>query len=242
MQWIPLFRMNTLLVEIALLNWYDVQMSKLTQTAKKVFDVRILLVVVIIMQGITLYFSLNPVNLFAQLSAVQVINEVAEITQVPPGPNEPLSFGVVGDGKNLDDIEAIKADNSYNARVYKDSQNGDYVLGYSNKMIIYRRAQKRIVYEGPSPADLRNQEQTQLVEQLITDVKAAGLIDTTYDTVPQVVMVVDPAKQKAINPQFYAQVQAGDLVAIFSDLSLVVVYRPDSRQIINHGAFSFQVQ
>jgi hypothetical protein len=198
----------------------------------------VILLLILILQGGIFYLILNPINLYNQLTTVQVINQAVKAVSVPP--NELPQVGIIGDKKNLQDIGDLKKGNAIDAEIYKDAQNGDYVLGYTSKLIIYRPTDKSIVYEGDTPQQKVAKVQQNLIAQVQKKALDNGLI--TKDTaVPQASVVTDPEKVKASNA-FYKDVQQNDIVANFSNPDLIVIYRPSEDKIVKSGQVSLNIK
>lgn len=206
---------------------------------QKVTSLKALVGIVIVLQVVTLFLAINPISLVSGLSSVQVINEVSSIVPVPPG--EVPVLAVIGDGQ-IPDIEELKQENEFNALVYANAQNGDYVLGYSTKMIIYRKATKQIIYEGETPVTRYNNAAADLGKEISDAAKAVGVLATDSDEVPQIVAITDLAAAQAQSSSFYASAAVGDLVATYNEAGVVVLYRREGKQILNHGTFTTNIQ
>jgi hypothetical protein len=198
----------------------------------------ILLLLIFILQGAILYLILSPINLYNQLTTVQVINNVVKTVAVPP--NELPQVGIIGDKKNLQDIETLKKGNAIDGEIYKDAKNGDYVLGYTSKLVIYRSSDKSVVYEGDTPQQKVAKIQQNLIAQVQKVAFDNGLI--TKDTaVPQASVVTDPTKVKSSNA-FYKDVEQNDVIANFSNPDLIVIYRPSTDKIIKSGQVQLSIK
>lgn len=206
------------------------------------------IVLILIFQAAILYLFLNPINLLNQLSTVQVINDVTKLVsenkdggQVPP--NELPQVGVIGDGKNLKNIDELKKGNAIDAEIYKDAQNGDYVVGYTSKLVIYRPSEKKVIYNGETPQQKLNQNQ-QAQQQVIVTVSKAALdakLITEQTPVPQASVVTDAEKVKAGNA-FYSVVQNNDIIATYSNPDLIVIYRPSEQKIVKSGKIEIAIK
>jgi hypothetical protein len=183
-----------------------------------------------------LVIIINPGLVFEQLSAVNIINKVSDLVSVPP--TEVPVIARVGDNKGLEDVETLKKSNDVNAQVYKDAQNGDYVLLYSSKLIIYRAGENKVVYEGNTPEKILKDTQVTLMSAIVSKAKERGLISNDSNETPQIAVVTDVNAVKATNSTFYANVQLNDILATFSQSSIVILYRPSSNTIVNSGSFS----
>jgi len=195
-----------------------------------IFSTQVLLVAILILQVVMVWLVIDPPYLRQQTLANQIVSEVSKLTTV--NVNEQPQVGVISDAQSLRD------DNAIHAQVYKDADKGDYVIGYTDKLIIYRRNQNKIVYEGDSPTAIANKNQQQLMDAIVAKVKNADLIADNSDEVPQLSVVTDAAAVKPQNPTFYANVAKDDVVALFSTASVIVIYRSSTDEIINSGTFS----
>ncbi|MFS8130817.1 MAG: hypothetical protein ACMG57_02445 [Candidatus Dojkabacteria bacterium] len=195
---------------------------------------------IFVFQVILLILIVNPPNLLNQLNVVNIINDASKQANLPP--TEVPVVGVIGDNKLLPSIDDIKKQNQFAADVYKDAQNGDYVLAYSSKMVIYRAGEKKVIYEGDTPATQQTKLQQAASDAVVSKAKEAGLIAQDSTETPGLSVVVDADKVKANNPVFYASAQKDDIIGTFSDSKLIVIYRPATKSIINSGKFSTIVQ
>lgn len=186
-----------------------------------------------------LYLLINPLNTLNQLESVKVINEVTKERNLPI--NELPQIGVIGDNKMLADIDTIKKTNTIDAEIYKDAQNGDYVLGYSNKLVIYRPTTKEVIYEGLSPQQKLSAKQQDIVTGVLKKIVEANLIPADYNKVPQMSIVTNAEEQMKIN-DFYKNVAKDDIIATFIEPNLIVIYRPSTNQIVNSGQIQVSIK
>lgn len=204
-------------------------------------SMRFLAVMVIALQLIIIFLLVNPINLINQLNTVQVINKVASLAVVPP--NEvPEVIAQVGDVKNLVSADELRNGNAIQASVYKDAQDGDYVLLYSTKMVIYREKENRIIYEGDTPSAILQKTQEDIVTKLIAKAKEEGVINSSSEEVPQLSVINDVANTQKENPEFYRNAANNDIIAMFRTEGKVLIYRPDTDSIINSGTYNFNIQ
>lgn len=195
------------------------------------------LLLILLLQGLIAYYVLNPYGIYQQLNSVQTINKVGKLVSVPP--NEFPQVGVIGDGKNLAKIDDIKKGNAIDSQIYKDAADGDYVLGYSNKLVIYRPSSEKIVYEGQTPQQQLASSQKTLVDRVVAKAKETNAVPSTYNATPQVSVVQDPDQLKKTN-EFYSDAQKDDIVGIFSNPDLIMIYRPSTDKVIKSGSFKLQ--
>ena len=193
---------------------------------------------ILLLQAGIFYLILNPINLYNQLTTVQVINEITKSIQIPP--NELPQVGIIGDKKNLQPIDDLKKGNAIDAEIYKDAKNGDYVLGYTSKLIVYRPSDKKVIYEGDTPQQKVTKSQQTLIALVSKKALDAKLI-TEKSAISQSNVVTDAEKVKASN-EFYKDLQNNDIIASFSNPDLIVIYRPSSDSIIKSGQVSISAR
>ncbi len=200
---------------------------------KQLMSMKFLVVVILLIQLVILAFILpfSPLYILQQQTVTnQVINEVSKLT--PVNVNEQPQVAVVADA------EVLRKANAVQAQVYKDAANGDYVLVYSDKMIIYRRNDNKIVYQGDSPATLADKSQKSIQDAIVAKAKSANLIAADSTETPQLSSVTDAAQVKAQDASFYANVANGDIIALFPSAKVVVLYRPSTGDMVNSGTFN----
>ena len=193
---------------------------------------------ILLLQAGIFYLILNPINLYNQLTTVQVINEITKSIQIPP--NELPQVGIIGDKKNLQPIDDLKKGNAIDAEIYKDAKNGDYVLGYTSKLIVYRPSDKKVIYEGDTPQQKVAKSQQTLIA-LVSKKALDGKLITDKTATPQASVVTDAEKVKNSN-EFYKDVQNNDVIANFSNPDLIIIYRPSSDSIIRSGQVSLSIK
>ncbi len=199
----------------------------------------VLLVLILILQILLIYVTVNPPNLFNQLNVVNVLNRVSEKVAVPP--QELPVLAMIGDGKNLPKIDELKRLNKVNEEVYDGARDGDFVLLYSSKMVIYRSSEDRIIYEGDSPAAILQKKQQGLLSQIISLAKERNIVSTDSQEVPVLNQVTDPTIVRQMNPKFYQDVQVDDIVAIFNQSAKILIYRPSIGALVNSGSITTNI-
>ena len=209
-------------------------------TLRFLSSVKFLMVLIIIIQVVILYFLVNPLNVLTQLNSVQIVNKISKLTVVPGG-EIPTAIGTVGDNTLLPSAETLRKDNEIQAQVYKDAKDGDYVVVYSNKMIIFRDLENRIIYEGPTPAQILSQNQEDLLNNLIAKVKEGGIISSDNQESPQLrVITTELEDLKTSNPDFYSEAKENDVVATFTKANKIVLYRAEGNTIIRYGEIAIR--
>jgi hypothetical protein len=209
---------------------------------KGLFSLNTLVVIVLILQLVFLYFLLNPINIFNQLNSVNIINKISQVKDIALPITELPQIGVIGDGVKLKNIEAIKQENQVDAEIYKNAANGDYVLGYTTKLVIYRPSNDTVVYNGPTPQMKLQETQGAIINLVVKKAKDAKIVPADYNTVPQVSIVTSPEDLKKINADFYKDVAKDDLVASFSSPNVVMIYRPSEDKIVKSGTIQVAIK
>lgn len=190
--------------------------------------------VIIILQIVIIVLLLNPTTLIQKVNEWQVVSAVSGLTAVNTAETPVIA--------TITDAQGLRDENAIQAEVYKDAQNGDYVLGYADKMIIYRKQENKIVYEGDSPTDLLTKNQEALITSIVTKAKEQGVISNDSEEDPELSVVTDIATLQAQNPSFYSSARNNDIIAVFSQTGVILLYNNDTGSIINHGTFTTQIQ
>jgi hypothetical protein len=186
--------------------------------------------IIVILQLVILYFFINPINLYNNYVNVQIVNEVAKLVSVDPN-----TFPVIA---LVSDADKLRGANAIQAQVYKDAVNGDYVIGYSSTIVIYRRSENKIIYNGDAPATILTKTQQTITTNIIARAKASGIITSDSTEQPVIQGVVDSTnitQLKALDARFYADVTAGDIIADFASNSTRIIYRPSTDTVVNKG-------
>jgi len=191
-----------------------------------------------------IWVLMNPINILNNLSVVNIINDVTKLATEEGKPvptNEVPTVAQINDGKYLTDENELRKLNQINAKVYEKAKNGDHVLLYSTMMVIYRSANKQIIYIGETPDDLLKKSQQAVLALSIQKAKEAGLISKESNEVPQVSVVDNPEDLMKIN-EFYSSVEKSDLIISFNNPSIVIIYRPSTDRIIKSGSYSLNIR
>lgn len=201
---------------------------------------KLFMLVIFLLQVLTVYLLINPINLINQLNAVQIVNRVASKVSVPPS-EVPQVVARVGDGKTLPSADDLRKENEIQAQVYKDAQNGDYVLLYSSKMIVYREATDTVLYQGDTPTNILQKAQKELMDKVVAKAKAQSIVAASSEETPQLSTITDIAKLKQENAAFYAEGANNDVIALFPTAGKVVLYRPQTDTIVKSGNFKLNI-
>ena len=214
--------------------------SKKNKILEVITSLKFLAFLIVVLQIIIIAILINPINLASQLNAVQIINKVSKLTVVPP--SEVPVFGAIGDNKVLPDVETLKKDNAVQAQVYKDAKNGDYVLGYTTKMIIYRDSENKIIYDGDSPGVIAQKSNQTLLNSVIAKAKSSGIVSQDSTETPSITVMTNVDDLKKANPDFYASAINNDVLALFQDSKKILIYRADTDSIIKYSDYTFSIK
>ncbi len=202
--------------------------SGLPQRISEFFNLKFLLLVLILLQLVIIAFLAYPLFFSPDAVARQIVAEVRQKTNVSPvaNPEEILP---------IDNVDAIRQDNEILAEIFKDAANGDYVLNYGDtRWLIYRRSAGQVIYDGPSLSAVIQQNEETLVDDIISKAKERGLyIDG--DALPSFSAISDPEESRSVDPKFYAEAEAGDIIVVFADGKKVALYRPSSKALYKIG-------
>ncbi|MCS7317780.1 MAG: hypothetical protein NZZ41_05685 [Candidatus Dojkabacteria bacterium] len=197
---------------------------------------------------VTLFFTYRIHSLISEpvtkeLKIVSVLNNLSKITNIPPA-TLPNQVNIIGDGilPKIDDLRKI---GPIQEEVFKNAQDGDYVLVYAgangapDRMIIYRESTNTIIYDGKTVATLDQENRTALLNRVIEAAKKSNLIPSDYSDLPIAQVVADSVKFKQENDlAFFRDVQNGDIIATFkpsNGQSLILIYRPATNTITKIG-------
>lgn len=190
----------------------------------------LLLLVIAIIQAISLFLEFRPVYhpVYQVLSPAQektakennaLLTEVSALTTLPS--TEPAIAEVL-------DVELLKNEHQINAEVYKDAQDGDKVIGYEDRLIIYRPSEKKIVYDGKNPNQILSEQYAAALKDTLAKVSALTTLDAK--AVPQLSTIGDVTQLQTQNPTVFANAQNGDSLLLYENR--FIIYRPSSNQLI----------
>lgn len=218
-------------------NVLETKKFSLRNILRRLSSVRVLAFLIIAFQLVILFVLVNPMNIINQLSFGEIVSKVSKLTALPS--ETPEAIGTVGDNILLPSAELLRSGSNIDAEIYKNALDGDFVLLYSNKMIIFRESENRVIYEGDTPTEVMKNNQDKLVADLIEKVKAEGIIDQDNSEIPQLLLIKSKLEVlKSNNPNLYADAQENDIVAIFAEANKIVLYRSEGKIIIKHGDLS----
>ena len=196
---------------------------------KMLTNIKTIAVMIVVLQVIIIVLIINPINLYNQALNNQIINEVSKLAIVDPTQTPVIAV--------VSDADKLRGANAVQGAVYKDAKNGDYVLGYTNKLIIYRRAEGKVIYDGDNPNTVLDKAQKTAVASIISKAKAAGLLESSSEEQPQLSTVTDPELLKKQDATFYKDAQKDDIIAVFPQKGLIVIYRQNVDVIIKSGKY-----
>jgi len=195
---------------------------------------KIFLVIIIVIQFAIIVLLINPGTVLSQIQNNRIIVAVASKTST--NTQETPVVAVISDANALRDENLIQAD------IYKDAQNGDYVLGFTNKMIIYRQQNDSIIYDGDAPQVKLDKTQKALILDIITIAKKSVLIDPDSKETPQVSLITDAKTLREENASFYKDARNDDILVFFTESQVVMVYRQESKSIIKSGSYNTAIK
>lgn len=170
----------------------------------------------------------NPASVFESLMKRRLVDRVAKSAEV-----ELESFQnmvELGKTKEFEDVELLKKQNSYNQAVYKDAKAGDLALAFTSKMVIYRPKTASIIYQGETPAQKMEQDQKLAVTKYAEVIKSLGILPKESTEVPQVSVISNVEQYK--NNTLYTGASNGDLVMIFNEAGVVVVFNTKENRVV----------
>lgn len=202
---------------------------KKKRSIKSIFSSKLLLGLVVVLQLIMIFLILNPIAIIQDIQNRQLINEVASKTSLNTAETPVIA--------TITNADTLRAENAIQAEVYKDAQSGDYVLAYTDKMIIYRRGEGRVIYEGDNPNQLLNKTQQKLIDDIVASAKEQGIIDSASKEVPQISIISDVKSLAASDPTFYRSARNNDIIVLFAESQVIALYNQETGEIFNHGQY-----
>lgn len=206
----------------------------LKERLQSVFTTKGLLVLVAVLQIIMILLIINPGALWQQFQNNMLLGEVSSKVSITS-----QETPIIATVTNADELRNA---NGAQAQIYKDAQTGDYVIGFSDRLIIYRRSTGEIIYDGVTPSGLVNETQQRITEIVATKAKEAGLIPQNSTEIPQISLITDIETLSKTNPEFYSNANNNDIVGLFAQAQVIVVYNQESDSIINSGRYSTSIQ
>lgn len=182
---------------------------------------------------VNIYIQLNPPYIDRLVENQRIVSEVS--SRVGVSKSDVLAL------RQIDDVQGLRSQNSIMAEVYKSANNGDYVVGFPGRLVIYRMDSKEIIYNAAPPAQLQEQRKQELARTIQISAQGQGL-EIDANDLPQLTAVADVEKLKELNASFYKDVKEGDVIAVFPISEAVVIYRPETQSIIEKGSFVTEIK
>jgi hypothetical protein len=195
-----------------------------------------LVTIVIILLLLILFPIYNPLATIQNIQNQQLISQV-----LGKATNTYAETPIVA---RIVDIDALTKDNPINAQIYKDAENGDFVLIFTKGLIIYKPSEEKIVYEGDNPAVTLQKNQELLISNIQEVAKSAGLIEESSTEIPQLSLVTDPELlrgQNLSNSDFYKDVIKDDIIVFFVQAGRAAIYRSSTGEFISQGNYQISI-
>ncbi len=190
-----------------------------------------LLFVLVLIQAVNLYFTINPVarpvykGLSKQEKQIEkqnreILKKVAKLTKI----DEQEQALII----TIKDADSLRSANKLSAEIYKDAKNGDKVILFPKKIIIYRENENRIIYEGKSPLQIQKEAYDKLLQKTVNAVN--NLTRINLQEKPKLLTVTDPEALRKKDSKIYKDVRKGDLILVYTDRT--IIYRPSENKLI----------
>ncbi|MFW5703018.1 MAG: hypothetical protein ACOCXP_03570 [Candidatus Dojkabacteria bacterium] len=206
--------------------------SKLKKTFKNIFSNRLATFLIVSLQvailGVLIVLA-DPQAQYERFQSRQIVSQVEEKAEVNENENPTLAI--------ISNVEQLREANEIQQEVYKDAQNDDYILAYSDKIVIYRPSTDEVIYEGLAPADIFAQNQQQVVGNVVSAAVEEGLVTDAQSENPEVLLVQEPERLRAQDAEFYALAEENDVISYFPAAERVILYRPSEEKILNSGSY-----
>jgi hypothetical protein len=186
----------------------------------------VLLLIVVVQSGALIYFMFFPPFLAETRKNDALVKTVASKATVSQ--TEAPQIATVTDADKLRSSSPIAAD------IYKDVKSGDKILAYSDKIIVYRESESKVVYDGLSPGQKVQEVQQELAVKIRAKAVETNILPKGNTESPQLSIVSDAAEMQK-SSKFYAKTVKDDIVAIFPQAEIIILYRPSDGTIINSG-------
>jgi hypothetical protein len=213
------------------------QTNKISEVVSKIKDFKHTTAVIIVLQIVIIALLAYGIFVPKQTLGAKLVDEVANIAGINTS-NFPIE--IIELDKQL--LDQLNTGNSIQEEVYKDAEVGDYILVYSDRMIIYRRSEKEVIYDGLSPSQISQTEEATVINTIVSLAKQQGIIPSESESVPQASVVTDPTAFKQQDPEFYADLAQGHVIAVFPNEQVIVLYNPTNTTIYKRGNVSTVIQ
>lgn len=182
---------------------------------------------------ILLVVLINPKRKYDTYKQNQIIERAEELAKVDPQQKPVVAI--------VSDADKLRGDDPVQQSVYKDANDGDYVLAYTDTIIIYRKDEDRIIYSGDNPRTVLSKNQQELLKNLTDAVVKQKIVAESDTKNPQLLAVTDPGKLREQDAAFYALAKENDLIAYFPEAEKIVLYRPSDKKVLNSGSYRTQI-
>lgn len=209
-----------------------------TSLFKRFFSTKTLvlvaIVIIVAVQLVSLYTNILTIQLVQNTPYLQELGRnkdlkerVSKLTTINMQ-EEPLVTTIT-------DADNLRSENAIQAEVYRNVKNGDVILAFTDKIVIYRQSENKIIYDGDSPGTILEKGQNEVISKINAKAKAAGLIQQESTETPNLSIIGDEEQVKAQDPKFYALARKGDVVGIYPIAKVIVIYNLQSDAIIKSG-------
>ena len=80
-------------------------------------------------------------------------------------------------------------------------------------------------------------ERLQQMQDVAAKAKEQGLISQDSTETPQISIITDMKTLQAADPKFYAIARTNDIVALFPEESIIILYNQETSTIVNSGKY-----
>jgi hypothetical protein len=131
------------------------------------------------------------------------------------------------------DLVSLRSQTPSIADVYDGVENGDYLILFDNQMVIYRPRANQVIYHGPDPKKIVENAEVTVQGVVNFQVKNKNALLINPEEMPEVRQIVDLEGVKLTDPKFFKDAKLGDVVAIFPENKIKVLFRLGLNEIIN---------
>jgi hypothetical protein len=181
---------------------------------------------------IIIYFLFNPPYVDTRSTNQKIFDEVKGKVEISDD-EAPIVL-------EIPKADTLKKANSISEEIYANVKDGDYFISLSDKIIIYRNGEDKVIYEGPSPAQIRAERETQIISDLKDALQSRGE-EIDFKETPQLTAISDPKELQKLDADFYKDAKEADLVAVFPNSGKIVIYRSADKSIVKVGNFSSRI-
>lgn len=190
----------------------------------KVESNKLLLTFLVVLQIVIIILILNPFALIADSTQKNIISEAVNLAGDPDFRNASII--------QISDADAFKKQYLLNEK-YSDLKNEDYILLVNGKMLIYRKSEQKIIYNGDASASLL--DQTRLINLISLEAKNQQLIKEDEQLA---LKIFNEEDEKDFYNDYFQNLKNGDVLAFFPKNKIVVLYNLQSQRIESFKKFS----